>query len=241
MPSDFNTLHAVVTGGTGALGSAVVSQLLDAGARVHIPVFHLKELERCLFKDDARVRLAPGVDLRSDESVEGFYRDVPALFASIHIAGGFGMAGIADTRGGQASDLMEMNALTAFNCCREAVKRIRSSGARPARGPVGTIVNVGARPGASPTLGGGMVAYTMSKAAVGALTQSLAEEVRAEGIWVNAVLPSIIDTAANRAAMPGADHSKWPTPAEIAAAILRLASPANALTSGALVPVFGRA
>jgi NAD(P)-dependent dehydrogenase (short-subunit alcohol dehydrogenase family) len=84
-----------------------------------------------------------------------------------------------------------------------------------------------------------MVAYSAAKAAVGALTQALAEEVRADGILVNAVLPSIIDTPANRAAMPKAHFDKWPKPAEIARTIVWLASPENTLTSGALVPVYG--
>ena len=87
----------------------------------------------------------------------------------------------------------------------------------------------------------GMVAYSMAKAAVAGLTRALAQEVLAEGILVNAVLPSVIDTPANRSAMPRADHARWPEPAELAAAILWLASDANAVTSGALVPVYGRA
>jgi NAD(P)-dependent dehydrogenase (short-subunit alcohol dehydrogenase family) len=86
-----------------------------------------------------------------------------------------------------------------------------------------------------------MIAYSASKAAVASITQGLAEEVKAEGILVNAVLPSTMDTPANRAAMPDADFSKWPKVAEVARAILFLASPQNTLTSGALVPVYGKA
>jgi NAD(P)-dependent dehydrogenase (short-subunit alcohol dehydrogenase family) len=85
-----------------------------------------------------------------------------------------------------------------------------------------------------------MGAYSASKAAVAALTRSLAEELADSGIWVNAVVPSIIDTTANRAAMPDADHDAWPKPAEIAETIAFLASPQNAVTRGALVPVYGR-
>lgn len=240
MANRFNQLHVVVTGGTGALGSAVVSRLLGEGASVHVPVFHLRELDRCPFKSDPRVRLAPGVDLTSDASAEGFYRDVPALFASIHIAGGFAMSPIAEASADQLDSMWSMNAATAFIACREAVKRLRAAPARPAL-PRGTIVNIAARPAENPAVGAGMTAYTMAKSAVAALTRALAEEVRAEGIWVNAVLPSIIDTPANRAAMPQADHAKWPKADEVAAAILSLASPENTLTTGALVPVCGRA
>jgi NAD(P)-dependent dehydrogenase (short-subunit alcohol dehydrogenase family) len=85
-----------------------------------------------------------------------------------------------------------------------------------------------------------MIAYATSKAVVASLTQNLAEETRAEGILINAVVPSIIDTKANRATMPNADHTKWPKAAEIADTIAFLVSPANALTTGTLVPVYGR-
>src|SRR4029079_12833333 len=117
--------------------------------------------------------------------------------------------------------------------CREGVRSIRRSGGG------GRIVNVAARPVVSPAPG--MTAYVASKAAVAAITQSLAAELAADRILVNAVLPSIIDTPANRAAMPKADHAAWPKPAEIAEAIGFLASPDNTLTSGALLPVYGRA
>jgi NAD(P)-dependent dehydrogenase (short-subunit alcohol dehydrogenase family) len=85
-----------------------------------------------------------------------------------------------------------------------------------------------------------MVAYATSKAGVAALTLALAEELAPEGIWVNAVAPSIIDTPANRAAMPKADHSRWPSTHDIASAIVQLASPENRCVRGAVVPVYGR-
>jgi NAD(P)-dependent dehydrogenase (short-subunit alcohol dehydrogenase family) len=107
------------------------------------------------------------------------------------------------------------------------------------RGGGGRIVNVAARPVVQPTPG--MLAYATAKAGVAAITQQLAAEVLGDGILVNAVLPSIIDTPANRKAMPNADHASWPKPAELAETIAFLASPANALTTGTLVPVFGRA
>jgi NAD(P)-dependent dehydrogenase (short-subunit alcohol dehydrogenase family) len=104
----------------------------------------------------------------------------------------------------------------------------------------GRIVNVAARPGLEWRGGAGMAAYAASKAAVAALTVALAEEVVKQGILVNAVAPSILDTPANRKAMPQADHAAWPKVEEVARTILFLASPDNKVTRGAVVPVYGR-
>jgi NAD(P)-dependent dehydrogenase (short-subunit alcohol dehydrogenase family) len=104
----------------------------------------------------------------------------------------------------------------------------------------GRIVNVAARPALEWRAGAGMAAYTVAKAGVAALTVALAEEVAKEGILVNAVAPSIMDTPANRAAMPTANFENWPKVDEVAATILFLASPDNKVTRGAVVPVYGR-
>ena len=103
----------------------------------------------------------------------------------------------------------------------------------------GRVVNVGARPAVQPT--GGMVAYSTSKAAVTAMTTALAEELAPESIWVNAVLPSVMNTPANRRAMPDADHAAWPSVDDVAKTVVFLASPDNAVTRGGLIPVYGRA
>ena len=99
-------------------------------------------------------------------------------------------------------------------------------------------MNVAAKPVLVPT--GGLSAYAASKAAVASLTLSLSEELAAESIWVNAVIPSLMDTPANRQAMPKADFDKWPKVQEVAATIAFLASPQNSTSRGALVPVYGR-
>jgi NAD(P)-dependent dehydrogenase (short-subunit alcohol dehydrogenase family) len=104
----------------------------------------------------------------------------------------------------------------------------------------GRIVNVAARPGLEWRSGAGMAAYTASKAGVAALTAALAEEVAKDGILVNAVAPSILDTPANREAMPKADYSAWPKVEEVASTIVFLASPDNRVTRGAIVPVYGK-
>jgi NAD(P)-dependent dehydrogenase (short-subunit alcohol dehydrogenase family) len=173
------------------------------------------------------------VDLSNEAQAAAYYAALPPLWASIQLAGGFAMAPVLDTSFADFERQWKMNTVTCFLACREAVRAIRKAGGG------GRIVNVAARPVVAPV--GGMTAYVASKAGVAAMTQALAAELAGDRILVNAVLPSIIDTPANRAAMPSADHAAWPKPAELAAAIGFLASPDNALTSGALVPVYGRA
>ncbi|HET9625029.1 MAG TPA: SDR family NAD(P)-dependent oxidoreductase [Kofleriaceae bacterium] len=204
----------VVTGGKGALGHAVVTWLEARGAIVHVP-------------DIATV------DLTSEAAAVAYYASLPPLWASIQLAGGFAMSALADTSLADFEQQWRTNAVTCFLACREAVKSIRKTAAG------GRLVNVAARPVVVPAAH--MVAYTAAKAGVAAITQSLAAELAGDRILVNAVLPSLIDTPANRAAMPSADHAAWPKPAELAEAIGFLASPGNALTSGTLVPVYGRA
>lgn len=230
----FDGKHVVVTGGTGALGSAVVAALLAAGGTCHVPAVDDAEASRFALKDHDRVHVTTGVDLTDEAAVTRFFCALPSLWASVHVAGGFAMAPLTETAKADFMGQMGMNALTCFLSTREAVRKIRASGAG------GRIVNVAARPGLEPRQGAGMAAYAASKAAVAALTQALAEEVAAEGIWINAVAPSILDTPANRAAMPGADHAAWPKVEEVAATIVHLASPANGAARGGIVPVYGK-
>lgn len=222
--------HLVITGGTGALGGAVVSALIDAGARCHLPAFEASAPDGFELADHPQVAVTWNIDLTDEAAVRDYYAGLPPLWGSIHIAGGFAMKPIAQTSLADLQRMVAMNGVTCFLACREAVTAMRASGG-------GRIVNIAARPALEPT--GGMVAYAASKAMVASITQCLALEVAGDGILVNAIVPSIIDTPANRAAMPGADHARWPKPAELAEAIRFLASPANALTSGALVPVYG--
>jgi NAD(P)-dependent dehydrogenase (short-subunit alcohol dehydrogenase family) len=235
----FSGAHVVVTGGTGALGTAVVSRLRSAGAICHVTNLAPHELDHFVHRGDADVHVTSGVDLADEAAVTRFYAGLPPLWASIHLAGGFAMAPVAETKAADFEAQFRMNALSCFLCSRAAIAAIR---ARTAPGPGGAtggrIVNVAARPGIEPRLGAGMVAYAASKGAVATLTQALAEEVAGEDIWVNAVAPSILDTAANRAAMPDAPHQRWVAPAEIAELIAFLASPENSVTRGAVVPVY---
>lgn len=227
---DFSGREAVVTGGTGALGSAVVGRLLAAGATVHVPVYESEELEGFAYRDHDAVRLHEGMDLTLEADVVRLFGAANSLYASIHVAGGFAMGPVGSTSLETWNHLMRMNATTCFLSCREAANAMG--------GRDGRIVNVAARPALVPS--GQMSAYSASKGAVAALTLSLAEELAETSIWVNAIVPSIIDTAANRAAMPDADHGAWPKPDEIAETVAFLASPQNAVTRGALVPVYGK-
>ena len=231
---DYRDRHVVVTGGTGALGIAVVSALVKAGATCHVPYVVAAEAERFALRGHRQVVLASVTDLADEAAVEALYGRVPQLWASIHLAGGFAMAPVADTTKSGLMQQVEMNFITAFLCCRAAVNAMTKSGAG------GRIVNVAARPALEWRLGAGTAAYTASKAAVAALTVALAEEVAKDGILVNAVAPSIMDTRANRDAMPKADHAAWPKVEEVAATILFLASPDNKVTRGAVVPVYGK-
>ncbi len=232
---DYRDQHVVVTGGTGALGSAVVGALVEAGAVCHVPYVVAAEAERFTLRKHAQVKLTEVTNLADEAAVARLYDSVPRLWASIHLVGGFAMAPVAETKRADLMQQIEMNFVTAFLCCRAAVNAIAR-----ASGP-GRIVNVAARPALEWRAGAGMAAYAASKAAVAALTVALAEEVVKQGILVNAVAPAIMDTPANRKAMPKADHSAWPKVEEVAATILFLASSDNKVTRGAVVPVYGRA
>ena len=232
---DFRDRHVIITGGTGALGNAVVGALIEAGAICHVPYVVAAEAERFALRQHERVKLVTMSNLADEADVARLYGSVDKLWASIHLVGGFAMAPVAQTTKADLMKQIEMNLVTTFLCSRAAVNAMTD------RRLPGRIVNVAARPALEPRSGAGMAAYTASKAAVAALTIALAEEVAKLGVLVNAVAPSIMDTAANRAAMPNADYTAWPKVEEVAATILFLASPQNAVTRGAIVPVYGRA
>jgi NAD(P)-dependent dehydrogenase (short-subunit alcohol dehydrogenase family) len=228
---DFGNRHVVVTGGTGALGTAVVGALLNAGATCHIPI-HDGDSDRFAHATHDRVRLYPSVELSDQDQTDLFYSKVGPLWASIHLAGGFAAKKLKDSGKSDLMAQLDTNVVSCFLCCRAALNAFGAEGGR--------IVNVAARPALEPRTGAGMTAYTIGKSGVAALTMALAEEVVRDGVLVNAVAPSIMDTPANRRAMPKADHALWPTVEQVAATILFLASPENTVTRGAVVPVYGR-
>jgi NAD(P)-dependent dehydrogenase (short-subunit alcohol dehydrogenase family) len=231
---NYRDRHVVVTGGTGALGTAVVGALLEAGAVCHVPYRSEDEAQRFPHRGHKSVTLVALGDLADEAAVSAFYGGIAKLWASIHIAGGFAFAPIEKSDKALLMGQIESNLVSACLCGRAAVSALRRAGNG------GRIVNVAARPALEPRSGASMTAYTATKAGLAGFTQALAEEVAKDGILVNAVAPSIMDTPANRAAMPKADFAAWPKVEEVAATILFLASPQNAVTRGAIVPVYGK-
>src|SRR5262249_32135986 len=165
---DFAGSNVVVTGGTGALGRAVIGALRVAGAVCHVPNLVAAELDEFPYASDPGVHIARGVDLAGEGAVRGFYQALPPLWASIHLAGGFAMAPIGEISAADFVAQFRLNALSCFLCSAAAVAAFRARrepGPADARG--GRIVNVAARPALEPRLGAGMVAYAASKSAGG--------------------------------------------------------------------------
>ena len=219
----------VVTGALGALGRVVVEMALSRGARVacidHAPSQIPSTADRAEFG---------GVDL-SDEAqakkaIEAAARHFGKLDALVNIAGGFAFETVGDGDVRTWQRMYALNVLTALNASRAALAHLAASKS-------GRIVNVGAL--GALQAASGMGPYAASKAGVHRLTEALASEWKGM-VTVNAVLPSIIDTQANRASMPDADFSKWVAPQELAEVILFLASDAASAVTGALIPVSGR-
>ena len=219
----------VVTGASGALGKVVAEAALARGAKV-AGVDHAASQ---ISATANRTELG-GVDLsdaaQAKKAIDAATSHFGRLDALINIAGGFAFETVTEGDPKTWQRMYALNVLTALNASRSAIPHLVASAS-------GRIVNVGAT--AALQAGSGMGAYAASKAGVHRLTEALAAEWKGK-ITVNAVLPSIIDTAANRASMPKADFSKWVTPQELAEVILFLASDAASAITGALLPVSGR-
>jgi NAD(P)-dependent dehydrogenase (short-subunit alcohol dehydrogenase family) len=219
----------VVTGVAGALGSQVADVLAQAGLRI-VGIDRAETIPH----SQAMALALGGIDLVDETSTRGAFAHIKQTLGEIvglvNIAGGFRWEtvekGSLDTW-----DLMyQMNVRTALIACRAALPLFRSSG--------GAIVNIGAAAAQKAALG--MGAYAASKSAVARLTESLAEELKDKSIRVNAILPSIIDTPANRKEMPDAAFDRWVSPVSLAEVIKFLLSPASGDITGALLPVTGR-
>jgi NAD(P)-dependent dehydrogenase (short-subunit alcohol dehydrogenase family) len=219
----------VVTGASGALGKVVAEVALARGARV-AGVDHAASQIPATAN---RIELG-GVDLtdaaQAKKAIDAVVAHFGGLDALINIAGGFAFETVADGDPKTWQRMYALNVLTALNASQSALAHLAASRS-------GRIVNVGAM--GALQAGSGMGAYAASKAGVHRLTEALAAEWKGK-ITVNAVLPSTIDTAANRASMPNADFEKWVTPEELANVILFLASDAASAVTGALLPVSGR-
>jgi NAD(P)-dependent dehydrogenase (short-subunit alcohol dehydrogenase family) len=225
----------VITGGFGALGRAVAQAAAAGGARIALIDFAPQPppgLAQTLGPDAI---LLGGVDLSDLAAAEQAMRTIHAqtgrLDALINIAGGFRWQTLEDGDLAVWDQLFAINVKTAATASKAALPYLLHAGE-------GRIVNVAAA--GALKAGAGMGAYAAAKAGVMKLTESLAEELKGRHVTVNAVLPSIIDTAPNRADMPDADPAKWVAPADLAAVILFLASDAARAVTGALVPVMGQ-
>jgi 3-oxoacyl-[acyl-carrier protein] reductase len=219
----------VVTGALGALGKVVAEAALARGARVAGVDHAASQIPATA----TRMELG-GVDLsdaaQAKKAIDAVAAHFGRLDVLINIAGGFAFETVAEGDPKTWQRMYALNVLTALNASRSAIPHLAGS-------PAARIVNIGAM--GALQAGSGMGAYAASKAGVHRLTEALAAEWKGK-ITVNAVLPSIIDTPANRTSMPKADFSKWVTPQELANVILFLVSdPASAVT-GALIPVSGR-
>jgi NAD(P)-dependent dehydrogenase (short-subunit alcohol dehydrogenase family) len=222
-------LRVIVTGGLGVLGRSVGAELAARGARVAL-------VDRAAHAEVAGVDLVVGsVDLGEPASAAAAFAQVAqalgGIDAIVNVAGGFQW----ETLEGGSIDTWDrmyaMNLRTAVIACREVLPYLL-------RQPSGRIVNVGAL--AANKASAGMGAYAASKAGVARLTESLAEELKDRGINVNAVLPSILDTPANRADMPDADVARWVSTQSLSGVIAFLLSDDASAVTGACLPVAGR-
>jgi NAD(P)-dependent dehydrogenase (short-subunit alcohol dehydrogenase family) len=225
----------VVTGGFGALGSGVAAAAIDRGASVAVLDVAPSAPEALADRLGPKALLIGGVDLSSPEGAQQAMGAVKANFgrldALLNIAGGFQWEPVEDGTGESWDRMFALNLKTALNACKAALPYLLESGA-------GRIVNVGAQ--SALHAASGMGPYAASKSAVHRLTEALADELKLKGVTVNAVLPSTIDTPANRRDMPKADFDRWVSPADLAAVILFLASDEAKAVTGTLIPVSGR-
>lgn len=226
---------ALITGGTGGLGAAVVARFIADGWRVVVPWVAERELERIEPRPGLELVEADLFDPTAVAAVVARAAGVAEapLRAVVNLVGGFSMGErVADEPIESFEAQLRLNLRPTYLVTQAALPPLVAAGG-------GAIVCVGSRAALQPFPGA--AGYVTAKAAVAAFAQAVAVEYRDQGVRCNAILPSVIDTPANRAAMPSADHERWVSPAQIAGTIAALCSDDCAATSGAAIPVYGRA
>lgn len=229
---------AIVTGGTGGLGVAIVRQLLDNGWRVVVPWVVEEELQRAPQQLDGLELVR--ADLFEPDEVDQVVRAATGgdgaaapLRGLVNLVGGFAVGGrVHETPIEDFEKQFRLNLRATYLMTRAVLPAMLGHGG-------GSIVCVGTRAAVQPFPGA--AGYISSKAAVIAFAQAVAVEYRDDGIRCNAILPSVIDTPANRASMPNADHARWVKPEAIATLVGELLADSTAAVSGAAIPVYGRA
>jgi NAD(P)-dependent dehydrogenase (short-subunit alcohol dehydrogenase family) len=226
---------ALVTGGTGGLGAAVVGRFLDDGWGVVVPWVAERELERVQRRERLELVEADLFEPAAVAAVVARAAGDPGapLRAVVNLVGGYAQGprvAEAPIEGFEAQ--LRLNLRPTYLVTQAALPHLAAAGG-------GAIVCVGSRAALQPFPGA--VGYVTAKAAVIAFAQAVAVEYRDEGVRCNAILPSVIDTPANRAAMPDADWGRWVAPAQLAGVIAQLCSDDAAAVSGAAIPVYGRA
>ena len=231
--------NVLITGGTGILGSAVTKAYLTQGGTVAVTYLFDNEVDR--FKQH-NPELSEKVNFlfanvteetEVQQTVQSFITQFGHLDILVNIVGGF-IGGIptAELEEDRWDFMMDLNLKSVFLCCKTVIPYMTEQG-------YGKIVNVSARAGLKGEAG--LSAYCVSKGGVRTLTESLAAEVMDSGINVNAIMPSIMDTPANRESMPDEDHSRWVAPVDVAKVICFLTSDDASIINGAAIPVYGRA
>ncbi len=230
---------ALITGGTGALGRAVTAAFVEAGASVGVTYVvdgEVPECKECLgTRANAPLFIKANVTVEAEvqKLIQTMTQRLDRVDILLTLVGGYaGDLPVAQLPEATWDQMMNLNLKSAFLCCKHVVPVMR-------RGGGGQIVTVSSR--AAIKVFPGISAYAAAKAGLLAFSETLASEVLKDNITVNAILPSVIDTPANRKAMPGADYSAWVKPEEIARVLLFLCSDASREISGASIPVYGRA
>ena len=226
---------ALISGGTGGLGAAVTRAFLDAGWRVVVPVYDDAERDRVDSHERLVLEAADLSDADSTTSVVGIaaaHAEAP-LRAVVNLVGGFGAGGrVHETPIEDYEAQLALNLRPTYLVCHAAIPHLQAAGG-------GAIVCVSSRAALKPFAGA--AGYIVAKAALLAFVDVLAAEYRDDGIRANAILPSVIDTPANRRSMPDADHARWVAPEQIARVVRFLCEDGSGVVSGAHVPVYGRA